>query len=105
MMVATSYDPLQLISTIEKTVLEQTEDQYPFAVAYEQELSLYGFHRNTMTNNQCYDWFNAKVDVVTSIGVTRQHSIILEWTAQSTHSESYPYITDDQKIEIQKDTE
>ena len=32
--VATSYDPLQLISAIEKAVLSQTEDQYPFAIVY-----------------------------------------------------------------------
>ena len=32
MTVATLYDLLQLISIIEKTVMEQTEDQYPFAI-------------------------------------------------------------------------
>ena len=42
--VATSYDPLLLISIIKKTVLAHTEDQYPFAIFYEQELWLYGFH-------------------------------------------------------------
>ena len=64
------YDLLQLTSTIEKTVLKQTEDQYTFAIVYEQELSLYGFHQNTMTNDQWYEQFNTKVDVGTSIGVT-----------------------------------
>ena len=34
--VATSYDPLQLISIIKKKVLAQTKDQYPFAIAYKQ---------------------------------------------------------------------
>ena len=96
-MVATSYDPLQLINIIEKTVLAHTEDQYPFAIVYKQKLSLYGFHQNTVTNDQWYERFNTKVDVGTSIGVTRQHSVILEWTAQSTHSPYYQYITDDQK--------
>ena len=38
--VSTSYDPLLLISLIEKVVLAQTEDQYPFATVYEQECSL-----------------------------------------------------------------
>ena len=36
--VETSCDVLQLISTIEKTVLAQTEDQYPFAIVYKQKL-------------------------------------------------------------------
>ena len=100
-MVATSYDPLQLISIIEKTVPAQTEDQYPFVIVYEQELSLYSFHQNTMKNNQWYERFNTKVGVGTSIGVTRQHSVLLKWTAQFIPSVSYQDITNDQKIEIQ----
>ena len=75
--VETSYDLLQLVSIIEKMVLAQTEDQYPFAIVYEQELLIYGFLQNTMTNDQLYELFNTKVDVRTSIGVTRQHSVIL----------------------------
>ena len=46
--VATYYDPLQLINIIENLVMAQTEDQYPFAIVYEQELSLYSFHQNTI---------------------------------------------------------
>ena len=103
--VATSYNTLQLIRIIDKTVLAQTEDQYPFAIVYEQKLSLYGFHQNIMTNDQCYERFNTKVDVGTSIGVTRKHSVLLGWTAQSIHSAYYQYITNDQNIEIQADTE
>ena len=101
--VTTSSDQLQLISIINKTVLAQTEDQYPFAIVYEQELLLYSFHQNTMTNDQWYDQFNSKVDDVTAIGFTRQHSVILECTAKSTHNASYQDITDDQKIGIQTD--
>ena len=85
--------------------LEQTEDQYPFAIVYEQEMSLYYFHQKTMTNDQWYERFNAKVDVGTSIGVKRQHSVLLEWNAQYTHSASYHDITNDQRVEIQTDEE
>ena len=35
--VSTSYDPLALYRLIEKTILAQTEDQYPFATVYNQE--------------------------------------------------------------------
>ena len=86
--VVTSYNPLQLISIIEETVLAQMEDQYPFAIVYKQDLSLYGFHHNTTTNDQWYEQFNIKVDVGTSIGVTRQQTVLLGWTAQSTYSVS-----------------
>ena len=57
-----------------------------------------------MTNDQWYKRFNTKVYVRTSVGVARQNSVLLEWTAQSTHSASYQDITNDQKIEIQTDT-
>ena len=99
------YDPLQLISIIKKMVLAQTEDQFPFAIVYEQELSLYSYHQNTTTKGQWYERFNIKVDVGTSIGFTRQHSVLLEWAAKSTHITPYQEITNDQKIEIQTDAE
>ena len=100
--VATSYNRLQLIRIIEKTVLALAKDQYPFAIVYEQELLIYSFHQNTMTNYQWYERFNTKVDVGTAIGVTRHHSIILEWNSQSTHSASYKDITDDKKIDFKR---
>jgi hypothetical protein len=44
--VSTSYDPLKLYQLIERTVLEQIEDQYPFATVYDQELSFYSFQKD-----------------------------------------------------------
>jgi hypothetical protein len=41
--VSVSYDPLILYRLIEKSILAQTEDQYPFATVYDQELSFYQF--------------------------------------------------------------
>jgi hypothetical protein len=38
-----SYDPLTLYRLIERTVLAQTEDRYPFSTVYDQELSFYSF--------------------------------------------------------------
>jgi hypothetical protein len=43
--VSTSYDPLLLYRLTEKTILAQTEDQYPFATGYEQESSFYSFRQ------------------------------------------------------------
>ena len=39
--VSTSNNPLKLFRLIVKTVLGQTEDQYPFATVYNQELDFY----------------------------------------------------------------
>ena len=36
-MVLQDYKPLSLLDLIEKTVLAQTEDQYPFAIVYAQK--------------------------------------------------------------------
>jgi hypothetical protein len=39
--VSTSYDLLTLYRLIDRTILAQTEDQYPFGTVYDQELSFY----------------------------------------------------------------
>ena len=61
--VSTSYEPLTFYRLIEKTVLGQTEDQYPFATVYNQELGFYAFRQENLSNPQCYERFNTKVDV------------------------------------------
>jgi hypothetical protein len=84
--VSTSYDPLTLYRLIEKTVLAQTEDQYPFATVYDQELAFYLFKQESLSNPQWYECFNTKVDIGDAIGVTRQHKVLLEYVAQELHS-------------------
>jgi hypothetical protein len=42
-MASTSYNPLELYWLIKKMTLVQTEDQYPFATVYDQELGFYSF--------------------------------------------------------------
>jgi hypothetical protein len=86
MHVITSYDPLTLYHLIEKTVLAQTEDQYPFATVYDQEMAFYSFMQEGLSNPQWYERFNTKVDVGEYIGVTRQHKVLLEHVAQETYS-------------------
>jgi hypothetical protein len=79
---STSYNPLTLFALIEKTILAQTEDQYPYATVYEQESTLYSFSQNTLSNEQWYERFNTRINVGTAIGVTRQHTVLLEHVAQ-----------------------
>jgi hypothetical protein len=67
------YDPLTLYRLIERTVLAQTEDQYPFTTVYDQELSFYSFKQENLSKRQWYERFNTKVEVSGAIGVTRQH--------------------------------
>ena len=66
----TSYNPLKWINLIEKTIFAQTEDQYPLATLYEQEVAFYSFHQHNLTNYQFYGRFNTKVDIRSAIGVT-----------------------------------
>jgi len=103
--VSTSYDPLQLYRLIEKTILAQTEDQYPFATVYNQDLGLYSFRQEIMTNAQWYERFNTKVDVANAIGVTRQHKVLLEWVSQETHNQAFDTLTPQQKETVRADAE
>jgi hypothetical protein len=81
---STSYNPLILFALIEKTILAQKEDQYPYATVYEQECTLYSFSQNSLSKEQWYERFNTRIDVGTAIGVTRQHTVLLEHVAQET---------------------
>jgi hypothetical protein len=64
-----SYDPLTLYRLTERTVLAQTEDQYPFATVYDQELSFFLFKQDNLSNLEWYERFTTKVDVGEAIGV------------------------------------
>ena len=80
-----SYDPLTLMRLIEKIVLAQTDDQYPYATVYEQEVAFYSFHQNQCTNDQWYAQFNPRVDVGDAIGITPHHKSLLEFETKETH--------------------
>ena len=84
-------------------LLAQTKDQYPFAIVYKQELSLYGFHQNVLTNDHWYEKFNTKVDVGDAIGVTRDHQVLMEWTLQDLHKQAFSTLQDAEKEDIRAD--
>ena len=73
------YDTLKFMTLIEKTILAQTQDQYPFATVCEQELSFYSFHQQNIINDQWYEMFNIKVDIRSSIGFIRQLKVLLRY--------------------------
>ena len=79
--VSESFDPLALFNLIEKIVLGQTEDQFPYATVYDQESTLYSTTQNTFTNTQWYEKFNTRIAVGDAIGVTRRHKVLLEYEA------------------------
>jgi Reverse transcriptase (RNA-dependent DNA polymerase) len=103
--VSTSYDPLLLYRLIEKTILAQTEDQYPFATVYDQEASFYSFRQEQMSNPQWYERFNTKVDVGEAIGVTRQHKVLLEYVAQELHQQTFASLTSAEQQIVRTDAE
>jgi hypothetical protein len=98
--VCTSYDSLILYRLAEKTILAQTEDQYPFATVYDQEASFYSFMQEELSNPQWYERFNTKVDVGEAIRVTRQHKVLLEYVAQELHQQGFTSLsaTDQQVV-------
>ena len=103
--VSNSSDPLQLMDLIKKTMLAQSEDQYPFATVYKQECALFAFHQNYLNNKQCYEHFNTKVDVGTAIGIARHHPVLLEHVAQSTLTQKFEDCTSMEKQEVITDAE
>jgi hypothetical protein len=104
-MASTSCDPLDLYQLIEKTMLVQMENQYPFTTVYDQELGFYSFQQETMSNPQWYETFNTKVDVGSAISVTQQHKALLEYVAQENHTLAFTVLSDEQKQLVHEDTE
>ena len=101
-----SYDPLTLYRLIGKTILAQTEDQYPFATVYDQEISFYGYRQENMTNSAYYDRFNTKADVGDAIRVTRQRKSLLEYVAQElVPGSSFDKLAADKQKDIRTDAE
>ena len=45
-----------------------------------------------MSNAQWYERFNTKVHVSTAIGLTRQHTVLLEYVAQELHASPFTTI-------------
>jgi hypothetical protein len=103
--VSISYDPLPLYRLIEKTILAQTEDQYPFATVYDQELAFYSFRQETLTNPQWYERFNTKVDVGEAIGMMRQHKVLLEYVAQELHTQAFATLNAAEQQAVREDAE
>ena len=99
-----SYKPLQIIALIRKTVLAQTEEQYPFATVYEQECSIYSFSQNTLRNDQWYEQFNTKINVGSAISTTQQHQVLLFQVADKSNKK-FEDITPEEKKETQEDAE
>jgi hypothetical protein len=87
--VSTSYDPFNLYSLIERTVLAQSEEQYPFATVYDQGLSFYSFRQETLSNPQWCERFNTKVYVGDDIGLINQYKVLLYYVAQETHTSAF----------------
>jgi hypothetical protein len=96
-MASTSYNPLELYQLIEKMTLAQTEDQYPFATVYDQEIGFYSFQQETMSNPQWYKKFNTKVDVGLASSIIRQHKVLLEYVAQENHTLTFATLSAEQK--------
>ena len=100
-----SHNPLLLYQLIEKMVLAQMEDQYPFVTVYEQEMVLYSFQLETLSNAQYYKHFNTKVDVTNMIGVTQQHKVLLEYIAQDVHQQAFVGLTAAEQQAVHMDAE
>ena len=83
---STSYNPLQLLLLIDMTFLDQTKNQYPFAMFYEQECSIYSFSHNTFSNEKWYEWFSTNVDVGSDIDVTRQEPVLLYHVSEESNN-------------------
>jgi len=72
------------------TILAQMEDQHPFAMVCNQELTFHSFQQETLSNpSQWCERFNTNVDVGSAVGMTCQHKVLLEHAARELHTRAF----------------
>ena len=62
--------------------MAHTENKYFYETVYDQECEFYGCNKHNLTTEQYYDKYNTKVYVGEGIGITKQHRVVMEYTAQ-----------------------
>ncbi|MGL5935066.1 MAG: hypothetical protein ACRCZI_05535, partial [Cetobacterium sp.] len=100
-----SCDPLKLRKLIEKIILSQSDDQYPYATLFEQDKILVGFHQGELTNAQFYEKFNTRVDVAKAVGVTRIHKGAIEHTAKEIYKKDVDDLTNKELEDVEEKAE
>jgi hypothetical protein len=92
-----SYKPLELYKLIEQVILKQTEDQYPVAALWEQLTYVANVKQGNLSNNEWYDWFNTKVEVAKSVGVSFDFEKIWEYCVLEAHKAAYTSLQPDKQ--------
>ncbi len=95
--VSVSYKPLELYKLIKQVILKQTEDQYPVAALWEQLSNVANAKQGNSTNKEWYDWFNTKVEVAESVGVSFDFKKIWEYCAMGSHKAAYTVLRPDEQ--------
>jgi hypothetical protein len=95
--VRVSCKPLELCKLIDQVILKQTEDQYPVAALWKQLSNVANVKQGNSTNNKWYDWFNSKVEVAESVGVSFDFEKIWEYCAMEAHKAAYTSLRSDKQ--------
>ncbi len=95
--VSVSYKPLELYKLINQVILKQTEDQYPVAALWEQLSNVANAKQGDSTNNKWYDWFNTKVEIAKSVGVSFDFEAIWKYCAMEAHKAAYTLLRSDKQ--------
>ncbi len=103
--VNTAQDPLLLYKLIEKVILKQTKDQYPFAVMWDQYVNVFGAKQpSNVTYNQWHELFKTKIEVGMSVGCTFAQDKALDYCALEKYKLKYKDLQADEMEIIDKDT-
>ena len=90
---------------IEKTFLGQTDDQYPFATVYNQELGVYTFRQDNLSKLKWYEKFNTKVNVGGAIVTTQKNKVLLEYVVQELYTQTFFALAEAEQLATREDTE
>ena len=75
-------DPLELISLIERTIVAQAKDEYPFKTVFDLERRFYNNQQHERTNAQYYDAYVTEREVDAAAGIRRVHPSLAEYVKE-----------------------
>ena len=92
-------------SLIEKAILNQAQDTYPFATVYNQTVSLHGFQQNNLSDDEWQQHLGTRAEVAMSAGVIFTNPTLLDYVSKDVHKKEYSQLSDAEKLLIEADND
>ena len=87
---------------IQKTILSQSEDFYPFHTIHHHLCLLLNTQQGSLTHAEYYKRWNTKCNVAKAVGVMLAHQAGVEYTVQQKYHTDYDLLSKDEHEKVKE---